>query len=97
MIKPTVGRIIWFYPDQNDQIARNGCEPLPAIVTAVLSDTCVNLAVFDANGVPAEGGRQSVEILDDDTGSDGFYARWMPYQKAVASGEIPPTLHATKS
>ena len=26
----------------------------------------------------------------------GAYAEWMPYQKAVAAGQVPPTLHATE-
>lgn len=50
MIKPTVGRVVWYYPALDDS-KRNGTEPLAAIVTNVWSDTCVNLSIFDANGL----------------------------------------------
>lgn len=86
MIKPTVGRVVWFYPSAQDQIAKNGKEPLAAIVSCVWSDTCVNLAVFDANGRPAEGGRTSVLLIQDDAPiPDGYYATWMPYQQGQAA------------
>ena len=106
MIKPTVGRIVIYTPQPIDGLAQNGNEPLAAIVTAVWSDTCVNLAVFDANGIPAN--RTSVLLLQDDakrpvrldeeTGEEvetGYFCEWMPYQKDLAAkSDLTPRIAA---
>lgn len=88
MIKPTVGRIVHYYPP----IVNAGCaagrallvgEPHAAIVSTVWSDTCVNLAVFDRNGVPFN--LTSVRLLQDEeqmAEPHYGYCAWMPYQKA---------------
>ena len=93
MIVPTVGRMIHYWPG-SDEITLS--RPLAALVCAVIDDTHVNLTVYAAHGGSIEG-RQNVEIVEDDTvlyGKYAGYARWMPYQSAVAKGEIPPVLHA---
>lgn len=46
MQKPTVGRVVHFFPATTDALYRNG-EPLAATIVRVWSDTCVNLALFD--------------------------------------------------
>jgi hypothetical protein len=74
----------------------SGKQPLAALVTYVHSDTMVNLAVFDANGNGH--GRTSVKLVQDGGNPrsvDESYCEWMPYQKAVAKGDIAPTLHAS--
>jgi hypothetical protein len=84
MISPTVGRVVWFTPSADDTIVRNGTQPLAAIVTCVWSDTCVNLAVFDANGVATN--RTSVLLIQDDAARPGgYFCEWMPYQKGQAA------------
>lgn len=94
MIKPSIGRVVLFTPATGDAVARRGEQPLAALVTCVWSDTCVNLAVFDADG--HHHARTSVYLIQDDAAKPaGFYCEWMPYQKAVAKGEIPPAVHAT--
>lgn len=86
MIKPTVGRIVWYTPSQNDKerIAYND-QPLAAIVVYVHQDGLVKLAVFDANGDHHT--RGFVPLLQDDDArpEDGFYCEWMPYQKGQAA------------
>jgi len=84
-ITPTVGRVVWFTPSANDNIARNGDRPLAAIVANVWSDSCVNLAVFDANGISHS--RTSVYLLQggDDVPAGSGYCEWMPYQKGQAA------------
>lgn len=83
-IKPTVGRIVWFNPAASDNIARQGFSPLAAIIACVWSDTCVNLAVFDANG--NQHSRTSVLLVSDDMRAPTEnYAEWMPYQKGQAA------------
>jgi hypothetical protein len=77
MIKPTVGRVVLYHPKLEERIARNGDQPLAAIICCVWSDTCVNLAVFDANGVRHS--RTSVPLIQDDNPvPDGYYCEWMP-------------------
>jgi hypothetical protein len=85
VIKPTIGRVVWFTPATSDNtLARNGTQPLAALVTCVWSDTCVNLAVFDANGIATN--RTSVLLLQGDGDRpDGYFCEWMPYQKGQAA------------
>lgn len=91
MIKPTVGRVMWFWPE----IADREDQPLAALVTRVHGDNMVNLAVFNSDGT--SGGERSVPIVQEASpyaAGDAAYCEWMPYQKAVASGQQAPTLHA---
>jgi hypothetical protein len=91
MIKPTIGRVVLVHRPYS--IYRE--QPEPALIAFVWSDSCINVGGFDANGTPFSA--TSVQLLqDDDTApTDGrVYAEWMPYQKAVAAGEIPAVKHA---
>lgn len=76
MIKPTVGRIVHFYP-----AGEKGNEgPFAAIITHVWSDTLINIAAFDWGGNIS--GHTSVYLAQP--GDEGKYAddhcEWMPYQ-----------------
>lgn len=89
MIKPTIGRVVWFWPHENDELFKGKygeqhSQPMPGIVCYVWSDTCVNLTVFDPNGNPH--GRTSVLLHNEEMPipSSGF-AEWMPYQKGQAA------------
>ena len=90
MIKPTVGRVVWFYK----YVAGQGHKgPLAAHVCCVHSDSIVNLMVISENGLAH--GQTSVGLIQDDMDAPlNDYCTWMPYQKAVASGAQTPTLHA---
>lgn len=102
MIIPSNGRIVWYTPahkigDFDNEVAvthHDKLKPLAAMVVHVWGDRMVNLVVFDSNGVAH--GRTSVTLLQDDDAKPeyGRFCSWMPYQKAVAAGEIPPVLHA---
>ena len=69
-IKPAVGHVVLYHPAPSEtnaeliQSAGKGT-PVPAIVTAVHSDSCVNLAVFDANGKAHA--RTSVTMIHPDS------------------------------
>lgn len=92
MINPTVGRVVLYHPAF---VADSGTNErtFAALVCFVHSDTMVNLAVFDENGLA--GSETSVLLFQGEGERPASrYAEWMPYQKAVAAGEIPPTLHA---
>ncbi len=81
MIKPTVGRVVWFYPLGANQ------NPHAAIIAHVWSDTCVNLAIFDGDGRPDMKPPTSIRLLQegDEAPSNGLYCTWMPYQKGQAA------------
>ena len=79
MIKPTVGRVVWFWPAGTAAIG-----PLAATVAYVHSDSCINIGYLDVNGVshPAT----SVPLIQE--GSErpqGYFCEWMPYQKGQAA------------
>lgn len=82
VIKPTVGRVVWFYPKDSSPAS----QPLAALVAHVWSDTCVNLAIFDANGNSIVNPPTSVLLVQDgmEVPSGGLYCTWMPYQKQQA-------------
>lgn len=87
MIKPSIGRVVWFTPSRNSSAPvpiAHADQPLAALVSYVHSDRLVNLGGFDANGAPFAA--TSVTLLqDDDIGnSGGYYAEWMPFQKGQA-------------
>ena len=102
MISPSNGRIVWYTPAQKRDdfdsdgaiVQHNKQKPLAAMVVHVWGDRMVNLVVFDSNGDQYP--RTSVTLLQDDDAKpeEGRFCSWMPYQKAVAAGQIPPVLHA---
>lgn len=89
IIKPTVGRVVWFHPYVNSAEAgfarHQDGQPYAAIVTHVWNGRLVNLSVFDADGVAHS--RTSVELVQgyDTVPGNGFYCEWMPYQKGQAA------------
>lgn len=84
MISPTVGRVVWYHPFPADPGPSPGDQPLCALVTHVWSDTCVNLAIFDANGVAYS--RTSVLLHQDGNPKpDRGFCEWMPFQKGQAA------------
>lgn len=84
MIKPTIGRVVWYRANDNDPIKLDSKQPLAALVTYVHSDRMVNLVVFDPNGVPAS--RTSVTLVQEGDGilNGSSYAEWMPFQVGQA-------------
>ncbi len=79
MIKPTVGRILWYRPDGPFGPTQ------AAIVCGVNSDNNVNLSVF---GIYGEGPKQYQGILlsqDEESPPRGAYAQWMPFQVGQAA------------
>jgi hypothetical protein len=86
MIRPTIGRKVWFTPAQGDaHCNRLGAQPMDATVVFVHSDTMVNLAVRDHCGIAHA--YPSVPLLQDGDSKPegGAYAEWMPYQRIQAA------------
>ncbi len=91
MIKPTVGRVVWYWRATAD--LKND-QPYAAIVTYVHGDSLVNLVAFSKSGNMEAHDDVSLRQPEDPEWITTPFCEWMPYQKAVASGAIPPVLHA---
>jgi len=82
MIKPTVGRVVWFHPTETETNA--------AMVTHVWGDEMVNLVVFDSNGVPR--GETSVWLWQGEGATipkpTVRYCEWMPFQIGQARASV---------
>lgn len=89
MIKPTIGRVVWYWPSAQ-AAAIIDAQPYAALVVCVHNEYSVNLAVFDRNGDlrPA----QRVPLSQHgEVPNEGPYCEWMPYQKGqAAKAETPP-------
>lgn len=96
VIKPTVGRRVWYWPSDYDRgllehkpstvmTASDDKQPCDAGVAYVWNDRMVNLTVADHNGVMHQ--RTSVQLVqegDPPPPPGGSYAVWMPYQQGQA-------------
>lgn len=92
MIKPTVGRVVLFWPSAVDE-GEDTKQPYAATVAYVHSDRMVNLSVADHCG--RQYGLASVPLLQEgDERPSGMYCEWMPYQKgqAPASDQVTTRL-----
>lgn len=78
MIKPSIGRVVWFYPAGRPA----SYQPQAAIIAHVWSDTCVNLAIFDDNGRPVAEPPTSILLVQpgNEVPTGGHYCTWMPFQ-----------------
>ena len=79
MIKPSIGRVVHYRPTGISGVI------CAALITAVHSDTCINLRVFHADGT--DSAPASVDLVQDNNyPSDGrAFAEWMPYQIGQAA------------
>lgn len=79
MIKPSIGRVVHYRPTGISGVI------CAALITAVHSDTCINLRAFHADGT--DSAPASVDLVQDDNyPSDGrAFAEWMPYQIGQAA------------
>lgn len=80
VIEPTVGRMVWFWPDRNYK-EQAGAQPYSAQVCYVHNVRCVNVAGYDPNGAPFT--RTSLQLRQpDDPLPQGEFVEWMPFQVA---------------
>ena len=77
MTKPTVGRIVHYYPKGVSEVDKR---PLAAMIVCVWSDTCVNLAIFDRNGEPLQKPPTSILLIQEGNPvpTGGGYCEWPP-------------------
>lgn len=93
MIKPTIGRVVWFWPGDVMMSPKHFAyhdkkQPCSAQVVYVWSDTCVNLQVLDQNGNAHS--FSSVPLIQPGSSApqDSCFCEWMPYQVAQATNGV---------
>jgi hypothetical protein len=91
MIKPTIGRVVWFWPSTVTGGAEYFCyhdnkQPCAAQVVYVWGDACVNLQVLDQNG-RAHSFTSVPLIQEGEPRPDGYFCEWMPYQIGQAKAQ----------
>lgn len=85
-ISPTVGRMLWFWPNPRDPRSKDaGTQPLAAQVAHVNEDGTVNLGVLTATGNWTEARRVLLVQGDEPVPVYLNYATWMPYQIGQAA------------
>jgi hypothetical protein len=85
MIKPTIGRVVWFYPDGT--ASRDaGEQPNSAMVAFVHNDRLINIGYLDHNGLPRHATSQRLLQEGDDEPSSPTapFCCWMPFQVGQA-------------
>lgn len=86
MIKPTVGRKVWFRPAPHNRTLLqvwDDAQPCDATITYVWHDRMVNVHVIGPNGVTHQ--FNSVMLLQEgDAPYSTDYCEWMPYQTGQA-------------
>lgn len=82
MIKPTVGRNVWFWPYGLDR--QPHAQPYAASIAFVHSDTMINIGYLTEHG--EHRAQTSVRLLQDGDSGQGHpcYAEWMPFQVGQA-------------
>lgn len=88
-IVPSIGRVVWYW--RNAQEKADGLQPNAALVAYVHSESMVNLAVFDSNGIARP--QTSVRLVQEGETDypDYGFCTWMPYQIATAKKDTPAT------
>lgn len=80
VIKPTVGRVVWFWPQGN----MIGGQPCAAIIAYVHSDRCVNIGYLSPSGL-AMFGTSVTLVQEGEPYPNDRFCEWTPYQKEQAA------------
>src|ERR1700678_816712 len=91
IIKPTVGRVVWFTPARVDTDFDLGAysPPFAAHVAYVWSENCVNLMVIGPEGHTLRYTSVTLIQADEPKPTLGRYCEWMPYQVGQAKKHEP--------
>lgn len=95
MIKPTIGRRVWYWPSNYDvgrelplpgvvMSQHQAAQPFDAGIAYVHGDRMVNLTVADHNGILHARTEVFLAQDDDEVPPGCAYAQWMPYQQGQA-------------
>ena len=97
MMIPAIGRVVYFRPGNGARFRmriRDQAQPCRADIVYVWNDRNIAVNVDDHEG-QRHYFSPVVLIQDGEKPPEGLsYCEWMPYQIAVAKGQIQPTLHA---
>lgn len=88
MIKPTIGRVLWYTPSgrEPDNFTYHGQQKCECRITYVWNDRMVNLCVSDHNG--AQFPMTSVNLVqpgEERPVIGTAYCEWMPFQVGQAA------------
>jgi hypothetical protein len=92
-ITPTVGRILWFIPNEQEErgFRLDPHQPCKADIVYVHQDGTVNARVLTHEGIPCLIFKcQIVQDGDPIPPRKEHYLTWMPYQVGQASKSLPP-------
>jgi len=81
MIKPTVGRVVWYWPDG---AGGPEAQPYAAIIAYVWSDRLINIGYFDQDG-EHDNEISVVLVQEGDPRPASRFCEWMPYQMGQAA------------
>ena len=94
VIKPSVGRKIWYWRDMAHRVAYNAAiaagedypsdQPWDASVCKALGDRLVNVTVADPNGVVFAKKHVPLNQPDEPAPHQGPHCSWMPFQQGQA-------------
>lgn len=91
-IKPTPGRIVYYWPGPSETIPHIPGQPLSAQVASIQEDETLTLSVLDSCG--SHHPRNAVPLIQplNPAPDDRSYAYWMPYQigKAAQTDQAKP-------
>lgn len=98
MIKPTVGRVVLYWPPGSrikDHEGHPEPQPRVAFIAYVHGDRMINIGFFDQNGVVGDGATSVLLVQegDDTPGEFESFCEWMPFQIGQAKvHDRPPTI-----
>lgn len=80
MIKPTVGRVVWYWPNGEQP----GLQPCSAQVAHVIDDRHININWLSPDG--SNNNSTNVRLVQpEDVAPADDYCTWMPYQQGQAA------------
>jgi hypothetical protein len=95
MIKPTIGRVVWYYAGGRNQRdgkgGFTGDQPNSAQIAYVHNDRLINVGYLDHNGLPRHATSQLLLQEGDAEPADPTtpFASWMPFQIGQAKAHAP--------
>lgn len=95
MIRPTVGRVVWYHPGPNDPPAVDASQPHAAMISHVENERRVNLLVVDSSGLIYR--RLSAPLAQDADKPEKGGAQWMPFQVGQANADYGKRLDALEA
>lgn len=76
---PTVGRVVLYWPTEDENCDVLPEQPMAATVAYVFNDNMVNLSIAAHNG--SVFGKTSVVMVNEEDKAAPGQCEWMPYQK----------------